>query len=113
MLNKVLVSRLRQAGHDVQTVTEAGLLRTPDVVIFQHAIVENRVVITSNCLDFIRLADGRIQANESHPGVLLVFLYNDRGKDLSVADIVRAIANLEATGLVLNDRWVSLANYNY
>jgi predicted nuclease of predicted toxin-antitoxin system len=107
------VDALTAAGHDVQTVSQANLISRPDDAVFAHAIAENRVVITSNCGDFIELAEARIAAKEHHPGVLLVFLYNNPNKDMSVPEIIKAIANFEATGAPIEDTTVSLAQYRY
>jgi predicted nuclease of predicted toxin-antitoxin system len=96
--NKLLVDALIAAGHDVQTVNQVGLISRPDDAVFAHAIAEKRVFITSNCGDFTELAQARITANEHHPGLLLVFQYNNPNKDMSVSEIIKAIANFEATG---------------
>lgn len=113
LLNKLLVDALTAAGHDVQTVSQVNLISRPDDAVFAHAIAENRIVITSNCGDFIDLSDARIADQEHHPGVLLVFLYNNPNKDMSVPEIIKAIANFEATGAPIQDTYVSLAQYRY
>jgi predicted nuclease of predicted toxin-antitoxin system len=113
LLNKLLVDALIAAGHDVQTVNQAGLVSRSDDAVFAHAIAENRVFITSNCGDFTELAQARITANAHHPGVLLVFQYNNPNKDMSVPELIQAIANFEATGAPIEDNTVSLALYRY
>ena len=113
LLNRLLVDALTAAGHDVQTVSQVNLMSRADDVVFTHAIAENRIVITSNCGDFIELSDARIAAKEHHPGVLLVFQYNNPNKDMSVPEIIEAIANFEATGAPIEDTYVSLAQYRY
>jgi len=113
LLNRLLVDALTAAGHDVQTVSQVNLISRPDDAVFAHAIAENRIVITSNCGDFIDLSDARIAAQEHHPGVLLVFLYNNPNKDMSVPEIIKAIANFEETGAPIEDTYVSLAQYRY
>lgn len=112
-MNKLLVDALRAAGHDVLTVIQANLISRPDDVVFAHAIEENRIVITSNCDDFLKISDRRIATKKHHPGILLVFLYNNPNKDMSVLEIVKAIANLEATEAPIVDACVSLAHYRY
>lgn len=113
MLNKLLVNQLREAGHDVQTVTDANLLGESDNAVFAHAIGEDRIIITNNCLDFQTLSKQRLESGQHHPGILLVFLYNNPHKDMSVADIIKALANLEESGLELPDQAVSVNRYNY
>jgi predicted nuclease of predicted toxin-antitoxin system len=113
LLNKLLLDALTAAGHDVQTVRQTNLLSKPDDAVFAHAIAENRIVITSNCDDFTELSNAHIAAKEHHPGVLLVFQYNNPNKDMSVADIIKAIANFEATGAPIQNTHISLARYKY
>ena len=113
LLNKMLVDALIAAGHDVQTVTQAKLTSKPDSAVFGHAIAEDRLVITSNCDDFVELSLARIKAKQHHPGILLVFLYNNPNKDMSVAEIINAITNLETTKIPLADTTHSLVHYRY
>ncbi len=113
LLNKILIEALITAGHDVQTVTQAKLISKPDSAVFGHAIAEDRLVITSNCDDFVELSMAHIKAKHHHPGILLVFLYNNQNKDMSVAEIIKAISNLESTKIPLADTTHSLVNYRY
>jgi predicted nuclease of predicted toxin-antitoxin system len=54
---KVVSQLLREMGHDVLTVQEAGKgnLGIPDEDVLSFAIAENRAVVTLNRDDFIRL----------------------------------------------------------
>lgn len=74
-------------------------MRRGDDAIFSRAVADNRVVITSNCGDFIDPAQAHPGAGGHHPGVLLVFLYNNDDNDMSVPEIIRATANVEVTGI--------------
>ncbi len=60
---------LREAGHDVVTVNEAGLMGQPDSTVFHYAIDKNRIVLTLNCRDFKALH----KANPNHPGIFAVY----------------------------------------
>lgn len=113
LLNSLLVEALSEAGHDVQTVSQVELISKPDEVIFAHAIADNRVVITANCLDFIDLATARLAAGAHHPGILLVFQYNNPNKDMTIVEIVEAISNFEATEALITDTCISLVKYRY
>jgi hypothetical protein len=53
------------------------------------------------------------KAKPHHPGILLVFLYNNPNKDMSNQEIIGAISNLEFTQVALEDQAHSLANYRY
>lgn len=114
ILDKLLQVKLKEAGHDVRTVTEAGLTRKPDHAVFEAAIAEARLVLTINCADFVSLSDARLtKGGTRHPGVLLVYRYNVPDKEMSHEDIVKAIANLEATGIPLDGACHSLNAYKY
>lgn len=71
------------------------------------------VIITSNCDDFDTLATTCRANGSHHPGLLLIYLYNDPNRDMSIQEIIAAIANLEETGLLLPDRAIPLNKYNY
>lgn len=113
MLHKHLVAKLSLAGHDVVTVNDIGLKGKSDHAIFESAIELERIVITSNCSDFVALADEKLAQGGIHPGVLLVYLYNSPSKDMTRDDIVQAIANLENTGVSLENTSHSLNKYKY
>ncbi len=114
--HKILVARLRAAGHDVITASEAGLIGKRDEAVFQYAINNNRLVFTTNCIDFVELSFVKSAKAETHPGILLLYQHNDPTKDMSYDDIVLAIATLEATlvdtTLELTNGHHSLNSYN-
>lgn len=66
---KVVSQLLREMGHDVLTVQEAGKgnLGIPDEEVLSFAIGENRTVVTLNRDDFVRLH----RANPQHCGIIV------------------------------------------
>lgn len=106
---KVLIKMLRQAGHDVITVNEVGLIGQPDPVVLNYARENNRILLTHNCQDFQALH----KANPLHPGILVIYENEDYSKDMSRQEIVRAIANLEAASFPLTNQFISLNQWNY
>lgn len=66
---KVVSQLLREMGHDVLTVQEAGKgnLGIPDEDVLSFAVAENRAVVTLNRDDFIRLH----RADSQHYGIIL------------------------------------------
>jgi predicted nuclease of predicted toxin-antitoxin system len=54
---RIVVKLLRELGHDILTVQEAGKAnqRIPDEDVLAFAISDNRTVLTINRSDFIRL----------------------------------------------------------
>ena len=91
----LLVRLLREAGHDVLTANEAGLQGHDDAAVWQRVCSEGRVLLTRNPADFLPFH----VAAQSHPGVLAIYQDNDPAKNMSYADIVRALANAEASGV--------------
>jgi predicted nuclease of predicted toxin-antitoxin system len=66
---KVVSQLLREMGHDVLTVQEAGKgnLGIPDEEVLAFTISENRSVLTINRYDFIRLH----RADSQHYGIIV------------------------------------------
>ena len=104
-----LIRALRSAGHDVISANEAGLRRERDEVIFRYALADSRSILTRNAGDFRAIwlqSDVKV-------GILAVHLDNDPTKDMSPADIVRSIANLEASGWDFEEEFVSLHAWRF
>ena len=106
---KRLVQLLRDAGHDVLTVNEAGLMTRPDSQVLDYAKREGRLLLTRNCDDFQNLH----QANPNHPGILAVYQHPDSSKCLSYSTVVKCIANLEQSSCSLANQFIPLNAWNY
>ena len=106
---RILVRRLREAGHDVLTVKEAGLHAHSDPEVFALARTENRVLLTRNVKDFEALHE----AHAVHPGILVEHQDRDPAKNMKEADIVRAIGNLQASGWSPAGQFVAINAWNY
>ena len=83
---------LRNMGHDVLTVQEAGNanIGIPDDQVLAFAISNNRAVVTINRLDFIKLH----RANSEHFGIIVST--NDSDRHRMATRINEAIATLES-----------------
>ncbi|HLV81442.1 MAG TPA: DUF5615 family PIN-like protein [Chthonomonadaceae bacterium] len=104
-----LVDLLRSAGHDVLTVQQAGLNGEPDVRVLEYARQEVRILLTQNCDDFRALH----RAHPEHPGILAIFNDRDPTKNMTFVSIVKAIANLEASGWEFSGQLVAVNAWNY
>ncbi len=99
----LLVRLLRREGHDVVTSADAGMNGKEDAEHFTEAIVRGRTILTYNHDDFEDL-DILIRTSKGHhPGVFAVRRDNDKSRDMKEHDIVRAIRNLEASGVPIPD----------
>lgn len=72
MLPQATATELGALGHDAVSVIDAGLTETGDVVIYQQAVDEHRVVVTENFADFSRIVEARFGRGE--PCVPVVFV---------------------------------------
>ncbi|MGF1514763.1 MAG: DUF5615 family PIN-like protein [Elainellaceae cyanobacterium] len=106
---KYLVNLLRTAGHDVLTVNDAGLSGAPDNKVLEYASRYSRILLTRNCGDFYSLS----KENPAHAGILAVYQYSELSKNMNYQAIVKAIANLEASGLDLTNQFIVLNQWNY
>ncbi|MEG4065792.1 DUF5615 family PIN-like protein [Microcoleus sp. Pol11C2] len=86
-----VVKLLRNLGHDVLTVQEAGKAnqKIPDEEVLDFAISNNRAVLTLNRPDFIRLH----RFNSDHTGIIVCT--NDPNWERLAVSINEAISNLE------------------
>ncbi|MGK7894665.1 MAG: DUF5615 family PIN-like protein [Xenococcus sp. (in: cyanobacteria)] len=107
--DKLLVRLLRNAGHDVLTVNEVGLMGQNDPTILDFARVNSRLLLTYNCDDFEELH----KINQLHSGILAIYRDADSSKDMSFKTIIKAIANLEAANIPLAKQFISLNQWNY
>ncbi len=106
---KLLVQRLREAGHDVLTVSDAGLEAHTDAEVFAFIKREGRVLLTRNVKDFYALHE----ADADHAGILVEHQDKNPSKNLSPAAIVRAISNIEASGWEITGQFVSLNAWTF
>lgn len=100
-----LKQMLLAAGHDVQLPSDVKppLVGADDPAHFAHAKADHRVFLTLNAHDFKSLHD----QDPDHAGILVVHQDNHPSKDMTYADIVAAIANLERTGVeIAGGFWV-------
>lgn len=89
--------QLQERGHDVVHVRDRGLLGEPDHVVIERAFDEERVLITANVGDFVKLA----LARELHAGLVLLedgALRRDEQLEL----LLRVLRALEAHSDLIN-----------
>jgi ABC-type Mn2+/Zn2+ transport system ATPase subunit len=107
-----LIRLLRRDGHEVQTPTDVGLSGQRDQVHLAHAIRERRALLTRNAVDFAALHDLVVfAAHGHHEGILVVLFDHNPRNNMSIADIVRAIRNLEHAGVAIADSYHELNHW--
>jgi len=81
---------LRRAGHDVLALDDdLTLKQLPDGDVLDLAIEQGRIVVTANIRDFAMLARSRMEARESHSGIVLI-----PPGDLAFGVVLRGLARL-------------------
>ena len=102
---------LLEAGHDVETPADVvpPLTGKTDLAHWLPAKAVGRAILTRNPKDFEALHT----QDPAHSGVLAIYLDNDPTRDMHHRDVVRAIANLEATGVTIAGGFWSLNSYRW
>jgi predicted glycosyl hydrolase (DUF1957 family) len=106
---KSLVVLLEKAGHLVVTPAEAGTLGLEDAVHLRYAADHGLAVLTYDADDFAALHE----ADRSHAGILAVYRDNNPDRDMTYADLVRTIGNLEAAGVAIAAEYHVLNAWRY
>lgn len=104
----LLVRLLERAGHEMELPRDAGLMGRSDPVHLQHSISSNRSLLTANHDDFEELHDLVLHAGGTHPGILIIRRDNDRRRDLTSRGIVTAISHLLASGVPVENLFLTL-----
>jgi predicted nuclease of predicted toxin-antitoxin system len=104
-----LIALLQTAGHDVVTVAEAGLKAQADLIVLDYARREGRILLTRNCDEF----RFRHEANPQHAGIFAICRGKNSSEDMSRDEIVKALGNLDASGLEFAGQFVSVNAWKY
>lgn len=107
--DKDLVKQLRSSDHDVTTVNELGLRTLDDREILSAAWADHRLLVTYNVDDFQNLH----AAGVDHRGIAAICRGADPAKDMSISDIVRALGNIEASGIPVSSQLLILNHWQY
>ena len=72
MLPRALAQQLTALDHDAVSVHDVELAGAADDEVFEFAVVQDRLIVTENFADFVRLLEGR--QNSDAPCVPVVFI---------------------------------------
>ena len=106
---RTLRRRLEDAGYQFTLPTDVGLDRADDASHATYAVQADCVLITMNPGHFQRIY-ARL---EEHPGLLLVYRDNDVTRDMTEAEIVRAIGDLIGSGAPIRNQVYALNHWRY
>ena len=99
----LLIRLLRRAGHTVTSPRQTGTVGWYDSDHLDYASRHDFTLITHNPRDFRDLHDIRHAQGLRHRGIILIYRDNDPSRDMTAADIVRAIERLMASGLPIDN----------
>lgn len=106
-LPPAVADRLGAKGHDVVAVARRSELRgASDLVVLAAATSEDRILVTADIGDFMRLAGRLAATGEHHPGIILVPTLSFPTSSRRIGRLVSAIDALgrEAGHEALRDR---------
>jgi hypothetical protein len=106
-----LVAYLSRDGHSVYTPRSEGLLGVDDPLHLAHAATRGYTLITANPADFVQLHQQWRLEGRAHSGILLIYQDNIKGKDMEPPDIARAVRNLSASGLSIENELHTLNHW--
>ncbi len=106
----LLATLLRKTGHQVIVPATVGLSGADDPEHLLYAVQQSLVLLTRNHDDY-RVLHLLVHATGGrHPGILVVRRDNDPTRDMKDHQVVRAIANLEAAGVPIENE-LSVLNH--
>jgi hypothetical protein len=100
---------LIEAGHHATTPFEAGIAGVDDLLHFEYARQHQLTILTRDPDDFEELH----RQYERHYGIIAICEEADRRKNMSYADIVRAINNLASANVSLIDQFYVLNHWRW
>jgi hypothetical protein len=104
----VLIRVLQNEGHEVMSPRGVAMRGAEDEAHLRYAAAHQRAVVTANVRDFLVLHQMWQEAGRQHAGILALYRENNPQRDLTYAQLARAINRLERTGLPLQNTFHNL-----
>lgn len=99
----VLLMYSARAGYVVVSPRDAGTLGWDDSDHLEYAAQHGHALLTYDPQDFQDWHHLWQSQGRQHSGIFLVYQDNDPSRDMTANDIVRALANLQASGLPITN----------
>jgi predicted nuclease of predicted toxin-antitoxin system len=106
-----LVNLLRRAGHQVTVPVDFGLAGASDPRHLACCAAQMQVLLTRDYDDYLDLHDLVQATHGRHAGILIVRADNDPARDMRDRHIVRAVANLEAARVPIENEFSVLNHW--
>ncbi|HMQ51374.1 MAG TPA: DUF5615 family PIN-like protein [Anaerolineae bacterium] len=107
--SKRLQRLLVEAGHLVATPFEAGLSGADDGIHLDYAYRRQLILVTKDAGDFAAIHE----QGQPHFGILAICEEADRAKNMSYADIVKAINNFASADVPLHGEMYVLNHWRW
>jgi hypothetical protein len=104
----VLIRFLQEEGHEVMSPRAIAMRGTEDEAHLQYAAVHQCAVVTANVRDFLTLHQTWQEEGRHHAGILALYRENNPQRDMTYAQIARAISRLARAGLPLQNTFHNL-----
>jgi len=102
---------LRRAGHQTTRPATLGIAGASDPRHLTSCAIHSLVLLTRDHDDYLDLHDLVQAVHGRHCGILVVRADNDPARDMKDRDIVRAIANLEAARVPIENEFLILNHW--
>lgn len=103
-----LIGLLEHEGHAVVSPRSVAMRGAEDEAHLSYAATEQRVVLTANVRDFLTLHQRWQEEGRVHASILGLYRENNPPRDLTYAQIARAVSHLERAGLALENTFQNL-----
>jgi len=104
----VLIRFLQEEGHEVMSPRAVAMRGAEDEAHLQYAAVHQCAVVTANVRDFLTLHQTWQEDGRHHAGILALYRENNPQRDMTYAQIARAISRLARAGLPLQNTFHNL-----
>jgi predicted nuclease of predicted toxin-antitoxin system len=104
-LKASLVNLLRRAGHQVALPSDHGLAGSSDPRHLACCAWQRRILLTRDHDDYLDLHDLVQATGGRHAGIVVVRADNDPARDMKDRDVLRALANLEAASVPIENEF--------
>jgi predicted nuclease of predicted toxin-antitoxin system len=104
----MLIRLLQEEGHEVMSPRTVAMRGAEDAAHLQYAAAHQCAVVTANVRDFLTLHQTWQEEGRQHAGILALYRENNPQRDLTYAQIARAISRLARAGLPLQNTFHTL-----
>jgi len=104
----VLIRFLQEEGHEVISPRAVAMRGAEDEAHLRYAAAYQCAVVTANVRDFLTLHQTWQEEGRHHAGILALYRENNPQRDMTYAQIARAISRLERARLPLQNTFQNL-----